>query len=195
MGDVWLNFLNLHDIRYHISIRNNFKVFLPRKQSFVKASYLFNAVKIGQCQHYQYIVKLGGELCYLSATKSSVQGKTELLILVSFNKPDEALTYYKERWQIETLFKGMKSSGFNIEDTHVVALDRLEKLMMLSMLAFNWCYLIGDYIDQEIKPIIIKKHGRKAKSVFKYGLDYISETLLSGFNKLGLCAIQILSCT
>ena len=174
---------------------NNFKVFLPRKQSFVKASYLFNAVKIGQYQHYQYIVKPGGELCYLSATRSSVQGKTELLLPVSFNKPDEALTYYKERWQIETLFKGMKSSGFNIEDTHVTALDRLEKLMMLTMVAYIWCYLIGDYIDREIKPIRIKKNGRKAKSVFKYGLDYLSETLLSGCKKLNFCIIQILSCT
>ncbi|WP_051960122.1 IS4 family transposase [Sphingobacterium sp. ML3W] len=190
VGDLWLNFLNLNNIRYHIRIRNNFKVFLPRKQSFIKASYLFNSIKVKQYQHYQHIVQLGGELCYLSATKSSAQGKIELLILVSFNKPDEALRYYKERWQVETLFKGMKSSGFNIEDTHVTALDRLEKLMMLTMLAFIWCYLIGDYIDREIKPITIKKHGRKAKSVFKYGLDYLAETLLSGYNKLDFCTIQ-----
>lgn len=67
--------------------------------------------------------------------------------------------------------------------------------MMLTMLAFIWCYLIGDYIDREIKPTIIKKHGRKAKYVFKYGLDYISEILLSGFNKLDFCTVQILSCT
>ena len=50
----------------------------------------------------------------------------------------------------------MKSSGFNIEDTHVTALDRLKKLMMLTMLAFIWCYRIGDYIDTQIKQIKIK---------------------------------------
>lgn len=112
--------------------------------------------------------------------------------MVSFNKPDEALRYYKERSQIQTLFKGMKSCGFNIENTHVVELDRLEKLMIPTMLAFIWCYLTGDYIDREIKPITIKKHDGKAKSVFKYGLDYLSETLLSAFNKLNFCTIQIL---
>ncbi|WP_434979134.1 IS4 family transposase [Daejeonia sp. YH14] len=195
VGDKWLKFLNRNQIRYHIRIRNNFKVFLPRKQQYIKVSHLFNAVKVNQCQHYRHIVSLGEELCYLSATKSVVQGKVELLVLVSFNKPDEALSYYRERWQIETLFRGMKSSGFNIEDTHLMALDRLEKLMMLTMMAFIWCYLIGDYIDTQIKPIKIKKHGRRAKSCFKYGLDYLSEVLLSGFNKLNFCVVQVLSCT
>ncbi len=46
----------------------------------------------------------------------------------------------------------MKSSGFNIEDTHVIALDRLEKLMLLVMIAFVWCYKIGDFIDIRIWP-------------------------------------------
>lgn len=89
----------------------------------------------------------------------------------------------------------MKSSGFNIEDTHVTDLERLEKLLLLTMIAFVWCYRVGDYLDRQIKPIKIKKHGRRAKSVFKYGLDYISECLLSRVNKLKINIIQILSCT
>ncbi|MCY4779319.1 hypothetical protein ORI89_06635 [Sphingobacterium sp. UT-1RO-CII-1] len=44
VGDLWLNFLTLHNIRYHITICNNFKVFLAIKQYFVKASYLFNVM-------------------------------------------------------------------------------------------------------------------------------------------------------
>src|SRR5690606_40934442 len=47
-------------------------------------------------------------------------------------------------------YSALKSSGFNIEDTHVTALDRLEKLIMLTMVAFIWCYRIGDYIDEDI---------------------------------------------
>jgi hypothetical protein len=31
-------------------------------------------------------------------------GIPELQIIASFNKPDEANSYYKERWQIETAF-------------------------------------------------------------------------------------------
>ena len=62
----------------------------------------------------------------------------EFLIIVSFNKPEQAMTYYKQRWQIETLFKGLKSSGFNIEDTLVTDLERLGKLFLLTMIAFLW---------------------------------------------------------
>jgi len=195
IGEDWLGFLNDNNIRYHIRIRNNFKIFLPRKQVEVTAWHLFNSLKINELRHYEQIVRMHGQLCYLSGIKTVIDGKVEFLMLVSFNRPWEALDDYKKRWQIEMLFKAMKSSGFNIEDTHVTALDRLEKLILLTMVAFVWCYKIGDYIDTQIKPIKIKKHGRRAVSVFKYGLDYISECLLSGFNKLNINLMSFLSCT
>ena len=47
------------------------------------------------------------------------------------------------------------------------------------MIAFDWCYIVGDYLDQQVKSIAIKKHGHRPKSVFKYGLEYISNTLLN----------------
>jgi len=47
------------------------------------------------------------------------------------------------------------------------------------MIAFVWCYKVGDYLDQHVKSIVIKKHGHRTKSVFKYGLEYISNTLLN----------------
>lgn len=52
----------------------------------------------------------------------------------------------------------MKKSGFNLEDTHVTHQDRLAKLLMLVVIAFVWCYKIGDYIYQKIKAIVIKTH-------------------------------------
>ncbi len=195
IGEKWLGFLNEHSIRYHIRIRNNFKVFLPRKQKEITVWHLFNNLNSREFRHYQHIVEMHGQLCYLSATKTVIDGKVEFLILVSFNKPQQALEYYRRRWNIETLFKFMKSSGFNIEDTHVTDLDRLEKLFMLTMIACLWCYKVGDYIHDQIRPIKIKKHQRKAVSIFKYGLDYIAECLLSGFNKLNINLLQFLSCT
>lgn len=195
VGERWLGFLNQNQIRYHIRIRNNFTVLLPRKQVSIKVSHLFNSLGINECRHYERIVQMGSELCYLSATKTLIDGRAEFLILVSFNEPREALAYYKKRWQIESLFRGIKSSGFNIEDTHVTDLKRLEKLLLLTMVAFVWCYAIGHYLDSKIKPIKIKKHGRRAVSVFRYGLDYLSECLLSGINKLNINIIQVLSCT
>jgi hypothetical protein len=105
------------------------------------------------------------------------------------------VAYYKQRWQIETLFKGMKSSGFNIKDTHITDLDRLEKLISLVMIAFVWCYKLGDYIDEYVKRICVKKYGRRAVSVFKCGLDYLSKVLLTGHNSLSFSVYKFLSCT
>jgi len=63
---------------------------------------------------------------------------------------------------------------------------------MLVMLAFVWCYKIGDYINQMIKPIKIKTHGRRQVSIFKCGLVYLSECLLSRYNKLNIILMQFL---
>lgn len=195
VGQDWLSFLNSNNIRYHIRIRNNFKIYWPRRQKEILVWHLFNNLKVGEIKHYDKIVKMHGEYCYVSAIKTITDGKIDFCIIVSYNKPSQALDYYALRWQIETLFKGLKTSGFNLEETHVTHLERIEKLLSLVMIAFVWCYKIGDHIDRNIKPISIKKHGRRAVSVFKYGLDYLSECLLSGFNKLDINLLKLLSCT
>lgn len=78
--------------------------------------------------------------------------------------------------EIEMSFKAMKSCGFDIEKTHLKDIDRIEKLILLVMIAFVWCYKIGIHLDL-IKPIKIKKHGRKAKSIFKYGLSFLASVI------------------
>jgi len=49
----------------------------------------------------------------------------EFLIMVSFNKFEKVMEYYKQRCQMQTLFRGLKSSGFNIEDKHVTDLESM----------------------------------------------------------------------
>ena len=63
------------------------------------------------------------------------------------------------------LFRGLKSSGFNIEDTDVTDLERLEKLFSLTMIAFLWCYKIGDYQDENIKKIEKKIWQKSCKRI------------------------------
>lgn len=196
VGATWMEFLNNEGIRYYLRIRNNFRVFLYHKNQEIQVSWLFHHLKVGQCCHYTKIVELHGQPCYLSATKTINQDNTvELMILVSFNKPEQALVYYKQRWQVETLFRGLKSSGFNIEATHVTHLDRLEKLFSLTLIAFTWSYIVGDFINENFKKITIKKHGHRAVSIFKYGLDYLSRFLYTGYNPNNFNLFEFLSCT
>lgn len=166
VGEHWLDYLNMEGIHYHICIRDNFWVENPRTGEYAKASKLKNK-----------------------------EGKPELLVLVSFNKPEQAQLVYKDRWQIETAFRGLKSSGFNIEDTHLTQIDRIEKLFALVIVAFTWAYLKGIYLHNNVKPIRMLKHGRKAYSFFKYGLNYIANVLLNNMIQENIDIFKILSCT
>jgi len=192
VGKKWIAYLNQEQIRYHIRIRNNFKVYLPRKGKQIKASWLFNDLKVGQYKHYDKIVSINDQYCYLSGCKLK---KGSFLIIVSFNRPEEAQIDYAQRWQIEMCFKAMKSSGFDIEKTHLTHIERVEKLVLLVMIAFTWCYKVGIYLHQNIRPIKIKKHGRRARTLFKYGLDYIANCLLNDLKTMDINIIQFLSCT
>ena len=195
IGYKWLEYLNKLNIEYHIRIRENFWVEIPGNGHVVKAFWLFNNLKVNQCAFYHKIVRVKGELCYLSASRIiNRQNAPELQIIVSFNKPDEAQALYKERWQIESAFKALKTSGFNIEDTHLTDIERISKLMALVLIAFAWVYRAGIYLDA-LKPIKIKKHGRRAKSLFKYGLNFIANLLFSNdIDKFTQCC-KFLSCT
>ena len=196
VGERWIKYLNENRIQYHIRIRENFWVLQPHNGKQVKASWLFTDLPMNGCRVNHRIIYLNNQLCYLSASKGKDKdGKPELQIIISFNKPDSALKLYKERWQIETAFRALKTSGFNIEDTHLSEIERIEKLFALVMVAFTWAYLVGDYLHRYIKPIPIKKHGNKAKSLFKYGLTYIATVLLNAFFQDDIDIFKFLSCT
>jgi transposase len=66
----------------------------------------------------------------------------------------QALDYYRQRWQIETLFKALKTQGFHLEGTHLTQPDRLCRLLALLSIAFVWCYKAGLYLHQP-KPLRI----------------------------------------
>jgi len=196
VGEKWLGYLNSQGIRYHIRIKNNFKAFLPRKQAQVKVSWLFNSLSLGQSRHYEHIVMLGTQLCYISGTKvPGRDNKQEFVIIVSYSRPEQALVEYSYRWQIETCFRAIKSSGFDMEKTHLRQTDRVGKLCLLVMIAFVWCYKTGMFIDRHVEKIKTKKHGRKAKSIFKCGLHHISNVLLNANNQDVLGIVNFLSCT
>jgi hypothetical protein len=135
---------------------------------------IFRGLRIGQ---YQVLKRpravLGNELFIIGLRLPG-----EYLIVVTNDAPEEALEDYKKRWEIETLFGCLKSRGFNFESTHMTEPDRISKLVALLAIAFSWCHMTGEWLHNQ-KAIMIKKHGRKAISIFRYGLDKLREILLN----------------
>lgn len=63
------------------------------------------------------------------------------------------------------------------------------------MIALVWCYKMEDFLDENIQKIKIKKHGRWAISVFKYGLDYLSNFFLQDLSLWNRSFFVFLLCT
>jgi hypothetical protein len=196
VGEDWMKFLNDEQIKYHIRIRENFFVNDPRTGKKIKASWLFSNVKLNEVSVLHRIYYVNNQLCYLSGSKTkNKEGKPELQILISFSKPEKAFKVYEDRWQIESMFKAFKTSGFNIEQTHLSDIKRLEKLFAIVIIAFVWAYLVGIHIHKNIKQIRMLNHGYNAKSLFKYGLEYIAITLLNTHHQHDINIFTFLSCT
>jgi hypothetical protein len=125
------------------------------------------------------IYRVDGQVCYLSASKIIHDKTLELKIIIPFNKPGNALRCYKERRQVETAFRALKPGGFNIEDTHSTNLIRVEKLFSIVTATFVWAYAVGMLANEKVEPIRILKHGKRAESLFKYGVELIATALLN----------------
>ena len=117
--------------------------------------------------------KIWGQEVYLAGLRL-LDG--ELLIVATDSAKENAMSLYGLRWEIETLFGCLKSKGFNFEDTHMVDSEKISKLLVLLSVGFCWAYKTGEWQNEQ-KPIPVKKHGRKAQSWFRYGLDYLSDLL------------------
>lgn len=107
----------------------------------------------------------------------------ELLVLITDRCLSRAVLTYAQRWEIECLYGALKSRGFDFESTHVTDPDRIERLFGLLAVALVWAHRVGELVSS-LKPIKVKKHGRRAVSVFRYGLDHLQELLLNGRSKL-----------
>ena len=86
------------------------------------------------------------------------------MIIATNDNENIALKMYSNRWSIECLFGSLKNRGFNFENTHLIHLDRIEKLLVLLAITFTLCHVLGIW-QNEIESIKIKRHRQKAKSL------------------------------
>lgn len=69
------------------------------------------------------------------------------------------------------------------------------KALAVVCIALVWAYLVGDHKDINVKKIRILKHGHRAKSIVKYGLEEISDVLNRPMKKPKFDIFQFLSCS
>ena len=83
--------------------------------------------------------------------------------------------FYRKRWSIEACFQNLKGRGFNLEATHLKSLTKLKKLVALVSIAYSFCMGLGLYFHEKVQELKTKKHGRKAVSLSRHGMNMIRE--------------------
>jgi hypothetical protein len=173
-GQVWFQGLKARELVFVMRVRNNTLIGSKgRVRSAQKRYDYLSAQEVYVCPKRCWV--FGLRLC-VAVTKSK---EGELVVLVCNAVPGKALVRYSQRWQVETLFSAFKSRGFNLEDTHMTAPARLDKLLALLALGFAWAHLVGEWCCQA-RPLKLKAHGYLAKSYFKRGLDALRSAILAG---------------
>lgn len=172
IGDKWLDWLELENIKFVMRIKEEGQYISNSRGMFVKAKQLLCSLTVGQevSLGKRTLGKSSKSKHYLSAYRCSKTA--ELLVVVHSKNLESPCSLYKYRWQIETMFKAFKSSGFNMEDTHITDSLRLETLFSVMAIAFVVAYDIGDKYEKE-HPQTLKNHGYKPKATFRIGLDLI----------------------
>jgi hypothetical protein len=98
-----------------------------------------------------------------------------LFLIGTVADPKHLGQIYRKRWTIEAFFQSLKGRGFDIESTHMKEAQKLKKLVAVVCIAFAVCVSLGIHQHEKVQKIKIKKHGYKANSFCRVGIDLIKE--------------------
>lgn len=89
--------------------------------------------------------------------------KKPLLLLTNMELAEMACLYYKRRFKIETLFKHLKSGGFNLHKTRLKCSIKLAKLIIIVAFAFVFSFCLGIVLINNNKPELLETLATKER--------------------------------
>jgi hypothetical protein len=193
IGQAWVRYLLLEPaLAFRLRIRSSDQ--LEHNGKRLAARVIFAHLQVGQAQQLTGTCRVWG---YPVAVEALRLDDGDLLVVIAPVKTQGLVKDYALRWGIETLFGIFKTRAFCLESTHFTDAERLSKLFALLTLALCWAMRTGLWLHQW-QPIALKKHGRRAKSLFRLGLDFLRHLVLnpSASNDFDFWqSLQLLSCT
>lgn len=173
ISQAWFETLSRANLGFVIRIRKNALVTSRGRTRSARA--WLTALVPGEVQRRKRRVWVYQQRLFLTSLRRPDEGD---VILASNRSFDDALWLYAQRWSIETLFSCLKGRGFNLEASRLRDGERVERLMALLALSFVFAYRVGAWLSCRT-PIRVKGHGRRARSVFRLGLDHLGLILLN----------------
>jgi hypothetical protein len=170
IGKKWFAYLATKKFNFVMRIKSNFRATRKGKTKAIKE--WCRGLAISETYQLDGTFIVNEAKVYLSVSRT----QKGFIYLASPILLDDIFEIYKQRWEIETLFKALKSQGFNLENTKLTEPDKMAKLIALCSIAFVWCYKVGEWKHQKIK-IRICTNGHNEYSFFRYGLIEIKNIL------------------
>lgn len=178
----WLRWLQGHEVPFVVRLRSNRRVGLSSEGPSLPARMFARPLAAGEEQVLdgtRYLHGTDGEhveakmVVRRIASASSGADDRFLILATGGIDPEEATALYRKRWEIETMFAALKSRGYRLEETHLTAPSRVGRLIGLLALAFAWTSIVGERRAGRHGPPRRKSHGRRQRSLFRYGLDWL----------------------
>lgn len=172
-NEEFISWLVNKNIPFYIRAKRDTQVHFSKKKS-KRAEQLFTNLVPYQAEVFGMRSTIFGQKLYITASKNEAE---ELMIIITNANPKLAIAVYLRRWEIECLFQALKRRGFNFEETKVVHLERINKIVAFLAIAFAWAHKTGEW-KNNIKKIplkLIKGQRRPQYSFFKYGFDVLRD--------------------
>ena len=171
MNKDWLEFLIGKQIKFAIPLRKDMLIRIKNSLQTKTVGKSFDYLK--PLEYIEVEAVLWNHPVKLSAYKND---KNELMVVAANADIDISIfALYKFRWSIERLFKHLKSSGFDIEKSHITNPDRFVKLVAVCAIA-SAIIIKNGLIQNQLNPIKIrtqKTNPKQLVSFFTYGLDHM----------------------
>lgn len=179
IGEQWWLWLTANRIPFLMRMRENQRM-TDQQGREMRVRSCFRDLKANQSRRLRKMCRVGEAWVWLSGMRLEDE---ELLILAANQRFPEPFDTYALRWEIENLFQCLKGRGFHWEDTRMTRYFRIKKVMALLAIGFCWAHKTGEWKHKVIKPLALKKQGRPEQSLFRYGLDYLTDALLHSSHK------------
>lgn len=185
IGEKWFAYLDDLSIKFVIRIRKG------QYKNDTKVDYNKLKIKALNGEKASTLLKVEKHSFRLWILKNVNQDQSEPLIyiLTNLTEDQQAPAYYRLRWKIETLFKHLKTNGYNLEDLRMTNLDKIRLLISIVILAYILSVLMGREERKE-KKVRKKRYKNKtvyeAISLFKEGYSLLKQafTTLTQFMKI-----------
>ncbi len=176
----WLSQLQAQEVPFAVRLRSDRRIWRSPEGSSLPARMFARPLAVGTeklLDGTRHLRGTDGEHVEVQVVMRRIAARSsekedQFLILATWGvDPEEATALYEQRWEIETMFGALKSRGYNLEKTHLTEPDRVQRLIGLLALAFAWTHIVGERRAKREGLPRKKSHGRRQRSLFRYGLD------------------------